>query len=242
VCGRWPLVLQDGKGGHFAYLHTASSKNAACFLHLVAGLPQRLSTVEYFGGVGQFSTILRHVIHPGYHRVFDLDVDCVSQLQSIGLDASQGDARETMGTVDAELVVLDFPVYTVRNRAEWPLDRVFARRPKFVIQSDTALRRLGLHRGLYSAIFGTPIHDQMDYCYAYSTLMWETYGYAVTRVAHHLYSYFLLEQRGVPGNIDITKISSADFDLRYKFAGDDEDQPRTISPLGPGPTSNEEWR
>jgi hypothetical protein len=242
VCGRWPLTLSEGKGGHFSYLHTASSKNAACFLHLVAGLPTGMSIVEYFGGVGQFATIIQNVLRPSGHWIFDLDDDCVAQLKTLdGPIVTQGDAHVTMGVVPADLVVLDFPVYTVRVHDSWPMDRVFSDWPRYVIHSDTALRRIGLHRKLYSDTFKTPIWNQQDYMGAYSQFMWDRHGYSVTRVAYHLYSYVLLEQRP-PAGIEYTHITSdlAPTDFPYQHPGD-EDRPRTTQILG-NPTSNEERR
>lgn len=210
VCGKYPLELLPGSGGHYAYLNTVSQKNAACFEHLIAGLPRVSIVVEYFGGVGQFSTILQQVCRPGSHYAFDLDPDCVRQLESIpGVRASQGDAKQTMGTIAADLVVLDFAYATIKHHDEWPWDRVFAKRPERVIWSDTAARRIGLHRDLYSKIFGTPIVSNEDYFRAYSKFVWARYGYSVTRVAHHQYSYLLAEPTPYSDRIEITKVSSA---------------------------------
>src|SRR5436190_15701643 len=73
VAGQWPLPLIDGAGGHFKYLDTASQWNEACFLYLIQGLPRGLSYVEYFGGVGIFSTIIQNSLAPTAHHIFDLD-------------------------------------------------------------------------------------------------------------------------------------------------------------------------
>lgn len=195
VCDRWPLTLRPGSGGHFAYLNTISSKNTACFLALLDGMTHVNSVVEYFGGVGLFATVVQQVLHPLLHRVYDLDGDCVAQLQSLPqISAAQGDAHALMGTVKGDLQVLDFPVATIRHHGEWPWAAVFERRPRYVVFSDTALRRIGLHRALYSGIFGVPVHSHEDYVRAYSRFMWDRYGYRVTMEAHHQYSYMRLEQ------------------------------------------------
>lgn len=193
ICDRWDLPLLEGKGGHYRYLDTASQRNAACFLELVERL-QVSSAVEYFGGVGIFSTVIQQVLRPFQHWVFDLDPDCVAQLRTIPrIQAAPGDAHETMGSISAELVVCDFPVCTLRTVDEWPLSRVIATRPRYIVVSDTALRRLGLHRALYSRLAGEPVVSFEDYVRVYSKHMWSRYGYSVTRVAHHVYGYFLLE-------------------------------------------------
>lgn len=208
VCGQYPLELLPGFGGHYAYLNTASSKNAACFLHLVKFLPRVSTVVEYFGGVGQFSTILQQICRPGSHYAFDIDVDCVRQLQSLkGLRAEQGDAKQTMGTIAADLVVLDFAYATIKHFEEWPWERVFAQRPQYVIWSDTAARRIGLHRALYSKLFGTSIVSNQDYYAAFSDFIYDRFGYSVRRVAHHLYSYLLAEPGKNYGTFEVTKVS-----------------------------------
>lgn len=193
ICNRWELPLLDGSGGHYRYLDTASQRNAACFLELLERL-QVSSAVEYFGGVGIFSTIIQQVLHPLQHWAFDLDPDCVAQLRTIqGIQVAPGDAHDTMGSIPAELVVCDFPVCTLRTVDEWPWSRVVAWKPRYIVVSDTALRRLGLHRALYSRLSSEAVVSHEDYVRVYSKHMWNRYGYSVTRVAHHVYSYFLLE-------------------------------------------------
>lgn len=209
VCNRWELPLRAGAGGHYRYLHTASDRNASCFLELCNHMevPAIGSVVEYFGGVGIFSTIIQQLFRPPQHWAFDLDSDCVAQLQTIpGMVAAQGDAHETMGSIPADLVVCDFAICTLRTVDEWPWARVVAHRPRYIVASDTALRRLGLHRALYSRLAGSSVVSFEDYVRVYSKHMWEHYGYSVTRVAHHVYGYFLLEPRLTTGAI-ITKVT-----------------------------------
>ena len=208
ICNRWDLPLLKGEGGHYRYLDTASQRNAACFLELCNHMevPAVRSVVEYFGGVGIFSTIVQQLFHPSQHWAFDIDPDCVAQLQTIpGLAATAGDAHGTMGTIEADLVVCDFAVCTLRTVNEWPLIQVTTRRPRYIVVSDTALRRLGLHRALYSRLAGVPVVSLEDYVRVYSKYMWELYGYSVTHVAHHVYSYFLLEPR-LSSGAQITKV------------------------------------
>lgn len=202
VCERWPLPLLPGSGGHYRYLDTASKRNAQCFLELVDGL-QIGSAVEYFGGVGIFSTIIQRLLEPQWHWVFELDSDCIAQLSTIpNLQVTQGDAHETMGTIQADLVVCDFPMATLRTIEEWPWHYVVARHPRYIVVSDTALRRLGLHRASYSKLAGETVVSFEDYVRVYGDFMWKNYGYSVTHVRHHVYSYFLLQ----PGKLDVAEI------------------------------------
>lgn len=210
VLDRWPLVLRPGTGGHYQYLDTASKRNSACFLNLIEDLPQGISVVEHFGGVGMFSTIIQQVLHPQQHIIEDLDEDCVAQLSSLfvgddQVSVARADAKISMGSRPVDLVVLDFAYATIKHHGEWPWARVTATQPRYIVFADTALRRLGLHRKLYSQLFGCPIVTHEDYVEAYSRYLWGHYGYSVVREAHHVYSYMRLES--VPcGPIQYTKV------------------------------------
>lgn len=198
ICNRWDMPLLEGEGGHYRYLDTASERNANCFLELCNQMevPAIRSVAEYFGGVGIFSTILQNLFQPTQHWAFDIDPDCVRQLTTIpGVAAAAGDAKDTMGSLETDLVVCDFAVCTLRTLGEWPMARVAAHKPRYIVVSDTALRRLGLHRALYSRHAGEPVVSFEDYVRVYSKHMWQTHGYSITHVAHHVYSYFLLEPR-----------------------------------------------
>jgi hypothetical protein len=206
VCNRWKLPLLPGLGGHYAYLETASKKNEECFMHLTRDFPTNgeLSVVEYFGGVGIFSTIIQQRFQPWEHYIYDIDPDCVRQLESAfagveGVHVAQGDAKQTMGERQCDMVVLDFAIHNFRTHEEWPFERVTDAKPQYLVWSDTALRRLGLHRALYTKAMdqwlegGKTIHSFEDYVMAYSRFIWRKYHYCITRVSHHVYSYFLAE-------------------------------------------------
>lgn len=235
ICGRWPIVLQAGTGGFFEYLHTASAKNASAFLTLLCPqwdrlgpseaplgpcvLPQGLTVVEHFGGVGLFSTIIQEVLRPRMHAIFDLDPDCVDQLRSafarklVGLDgkeplmsAMQGDAKLTMASIPGDLVVCDFPYATIKHHTDWPWDSMLAHKPMALIWSDTAARRIGLHRALYTTLFGSRVVSHEDYVRAYSTYIYDRYGYSISRCAYHVYSY-LYATATPPGPIQFVKVT-----------------------------------
>lgn len=212
VCNKWPLVLQSGQGGHYAFLDTVSSRNASCFLRLVANLPQGQTVVEHFGGVGIFSTVVQQVLAPRSHLIFDLDADCIKQVQSAfagnpTVYTEQSDAHQTMATIPGEVIICDFPVHTFKTHAEWPWEQMCAFHPQTLFWSDTALRRLGLHRALYSRLFGVPIVDHQDYTRAYSRYMWEHYGYSIVASAFHVYSYMRAEPVPYRDAIEFTRIS-----------------------------------
>jgi hypothetical protein len=213
VDGHWPLSLIEGQGGHFAYMETEASKwNEACFAHIISGLPEGLTVAEYFGGVGIFATIVQNRLCPSMHYVSDLDRDCVRQLHSAfasdKIQVARADARRAMGTIDADIVILDFPTMNARFLArDWPIARVLRRKPKYVIWSDTALRRIGWFRHLYTSFFGQLVFGYDDYIRCYNKHMWRTYGYTITRVTRHMYAYLLAQPLPVIATPEVTTIT-----------------------------------
>jgi hypothetical protein len=200
VGGRWPLSLLDGAGGHFAHINRESSTwNEWCFMHIIRDLPTGKRVVEYFGGVGIFATIVQECLKPSAHVIYDLDPDCARQLAwaFAGRAAvAQGDACEFMGQTDADIVVLDFPTSNVRFfERDWPIKRLMKRKPRYLIWSDTALRRIGWHRHLYTEFHGQPVVTYDDYIRCFNVLMWKHYRYTITRVVRHMHAYYLAEPR-----------------------------------------------
>ena len=186
VCGKWPLKLLEGKaGGYFQWRDTvASRRNSECLLELVTGLPEGMSVAEHFGGVGEASTVFQNVLKPRSHWVSDIDDDCVLQLRTNlppGITVVKGDAKETMGTVEAEFISLDFAYYTAKYHDDYPWQKVFDQKPKYVEFADGVKRRIGLHRHIYSALFGEDVWDYADYTAAYSRYMSRRHGYHITK-------------------------------------------------------------
>lgn len=201
VCGKWPLAIAPGETGFFAHLANAQ-KNAACFEAVIQGLPTGLLVSEHFGGVGVGSVVIQNVLKPSSHYIWDIDEDCLRQLQATfqtpGIHVAYGDAKETMGAIDAGIVVLDLPYHTVRHHDEWEPNwtNVFKRRPLAVVWPDAACRRLHLHRHLYSGMLKY-VNDNRAYIWSYSRWLYERYGYSIRRAAWHAYTY-LLVQEGPP--------------------------------------------
>ena len=189
--------------------------NEACFAHVVRDLPTGVSIAEYFGGVGIFTTILQHSLRPRVHHVFDLDPDCARQLEFAfkghdGMHTGQADAKLAMGSILADIVVLDFPVGNVRFlERDWPIWRVFRGKPRFVIWSDTALRKIGFFRDLYSQFFGAPVHTYDDYIRCYNRWLWHRYRYTITRVARNYYAYYLAQPLRAMATPEVTAFTVA---------------------------------
>ena len=115
-----------------------------------------------------------------------------------------------MGRVDADMVVLDFPTCNVRFfERDWPIERVMKRKPLYLIWSDTALRRLGWFRHLYTAFCEKSIVSYGDYIRCFNELMWQHYRYSITRVSRHMHAYYLAQPMGHMVEPEVTHLSRA---------------------------------
>jgi hypothetical protein len=203
VCGRYPLSLLklpgQSKHSYFKYLRNAE-KNSLCTEQLLLKLPKGISVVEHFGGVGMTGVMIQHLLEPSTHQIFDVDTDCVTQLQYVfGRAAQYGDAKELMGTVYADLITCDFPDFTFNKKDEWPLERLFSIRPKYVLIADIARQRIGVHRNLWTRLVGRPIFNYEDYLIAMSEYFHKNYGYSIELAASHVHSFLLI----TPGKSEI---------------------------------------
>lgn len=200
VLGKYPFEIlhlegQKSNQSYWFYLPDAYKHNR-CFEYLIQGFPHGMRVVEHFGGIGMSGAIVENELHPSDHKMFDIDADCIRNAQhNWGDKAAYGDAKEIMGTVPADLVILDFPNFTVNKLAEWyePLKRVFEMKPRYVTLADIANQRIGLHRPLYSRLLEKPIFSPKDYINAFSEKFYKEFGYSIRKASYNnKASFFLL--------------------------------------------------
>ena len=154
-------------------------------------LPVGLPVVEYFGGVGLVSTIIRGMLQPSSHVIYELDERCVEQLGFAypGEDPHviHGDARAYMGVGLPEpggIAFLDFPHFTpLQGKWREGFGAVFRCQPSAVVVTDTALSMLGVHKKRYTQQFGLPVEGPRTYAMGFSAWLHRTHRYAATRVA-----------------------------------------------------------
>lgn len=211
VLKKYPFELLPLSGksplSYWQYIGDAHKHNV-CFGELIKGMPEGVSVVENFGGIGMTGTIVQNELKPSLHVLFDIDEDCIKQLQHLFQEKVRyGDAKETIGMIQADFVILDFPNFTVNKWAQWeePFRRMFNLKPKFVTITDIANQRIGLHRDLYTKIFQAPIFNIEDYMEALSQKFYDSMGYSIQKVAYDHKAAFLLLTARVPGSIDFWK-------------------------------------
>ena len=183
-----------------------TERNALCSEYIIKDLPKGLSVVEHFGGAGFLGVMIEKLLQPSSHILFDIDEDCVAQLKYLfGDRAMYGNAKEMMGKIPADYIALDFPVFTAFREHEWNLGAVFATRPSYVSIADIANQRIGIHRELYTKMFGQGVHNNEDYVRALSNRWFKNYGYSVKKCAYHIFSFMLLTPEP-PGEIDFRDV------------------------------------
>lgn len=196
VCGKYPLELLRLKGqnqhSYFKYLDKAE-KNSLCTEQLLFRVPKEISVIEHFGGVGMTGVMIQELIQPTRHRIYDIDPDCVTQLKFVFPGkADYGDAKELMGTMYADLITCDFPNFTFNHKDEWPLERLFSIKPRYVIMADIARQRIGVHRQMWTKLFKRPIVHYEDYLIALSDFFHDNYGYSIELAVSHVHSFLLI--------------------------------------------------
>lgn len=189
VCDRWPLKLTGGKGGYYEYVNDRAGevgRNAHCIYWLLEQLqPQARTVSEPFGGVGVFATVIQGFCQPEEHRIYDIDADCLRQLEQAfagrpGVSVQKGNAWDTIGE-PADFHMLDFPFFTALHFDEWrpQLNRLFATKPELVIWMDGASFGMHWHAQRYAKLLEWPVRDNFSYACAISERVQREYGYAV---------------------------------------------------------------
>ena len=184
-------------------------------------LPDRVDwVIEYCGGVGGFSILVRELLDPDYHIICDLDTLCCHHLlRAFPLAiVARGDYNIMAGALEpmiggVGLSVADFNTFTIgRLHKEPVLQRVVARMQiagNYAIITDSAKSYLHLNADSYSELMGVTITDFESYCQAMDGYM-ATYGKMVVAVAHHFRAAYILIADRVDGNV-----------IQYIPAGDD---------------------
>jgi hypothetical protein len=208
-----PVLGNQTRSGFIQFLWThrrRSERSAACMEFLIKDLPKGISVVEHFGGAGLIGVVIEKILQPSSHKLFDVDEDCINQLKHTFGDenAAYGDAKEIMGTIYADLILMDIPWFNEFHAHEWPnLPKVFELKPQFVEISDTANQRLGIHREILSKRLNYPIVNNEDYITAMSHKFYKKYGYSVRKCGYHQFSFMLLTEGG-PTEIEFLRVRS----------------------------------
>ena len=218
VCRRWPLRVTAGEGGYYEYMNERAGevgRNAECIRWLLSSKPYDIRTVmEPFGGVGAFATVVQGALAPEQHWLYEIDEDCLRQLQMAFADrpvnVAYGDANETIGSRPADLYLLDTPFYTVLHHEKWrpAWERMFALKPKLVIWMDGASFGMQWHAGRYGEAMGCEVANSEDYARATSRFIHERYGYAVRAATVSRGCFYFAVTEGPVDDFELAKFST----------------------------------
>jgi hypothetical protein len=217
ICDKWelPLYVQIEDEGarnkssrsYLHYIHShAEMVSAKCLATewLFADVERGLSVIEYFGGAGVVSCIVKNMIQPARHIAIDRDERCVCQLKGLlgEENAREGNARKEMLALIEyfDMHVLDFPKFTALTATQAysnQLAKIFSTNPRYVVITDTACSYLGVHKRLYRDVLGSgPIANPREYTLSFSQFLMARYGYSVRKAAyrHGNAAYYLCAQ------------------------------------------------
>lgn len=203
VCGKWdlpfyfPLAGEGERSTHArSYLHYVKehtplvAAKAVATEWLLSGQPDFRSAVEYFGGAGVVSTILRGMFRLADHTIYEIDGGCIDHLEAAFGKGGEvlvvrKDARVAVTQRSADLALLDFPNFTALSLKDWGrcFDSLFLMGPKMVVLTDTALSYFPVHKKKYGVFFGRTVSSLNDYLHGISSWFKDRYGYRVTRAA-----------------------------------------------------------
>lgn len=230
VCEKWELPIYDGRSGFFSHTNIGElSRRAICFewlMESVAGgiyLPQKEESVaEFFGGIGLQTVIIQNILKPDMHWVSDYDKDCYEQLVmnfsgKPGVYVHKADAKDVMKSIDANIIILDFPNMTAKHYKDWeePLGVLFSKRPSIVEITDVGNRYLHLHRNLYSDILDYRVDTIEDYILGISRYLLKRFGYQVFQAAYKSGTSYMLASAKPVEDINFLRVGPNPHGFRY---------------------------
>lgn len=211
ICGKWELPFyvpvaseEDLPMEKRSYLHFIATRlnlisaKALCIEWLLENIPTgEYRCVEFFGGVGITTTILRNLVRDiTSHTIYDLDSRCVEQLTKAFPDCEvkQGDAFEVALREKGDFFSLETPFFTANKLDEHRklFDALLGSKPKYMSLVDASPPKFPLHKKLYGKALECDIVTPEDYLKGLSNWFYTTYGYSLIRVACRQGAYFCL--------------------------------------------------
>jgi hypothetical protein len=142
-------VVEGASKSYFEYMNGRAhetGKNLLCIQFLFQGIEQGLKVDEPFGGCGVFAIAIQELLKPEFHRIGEIDEECVKQLRHSldryhNLAVKQEDAHETIGRRHADVFVCDFPFFTINKLKEglWQEEMLLLTqeiKPRHIIVTD----------------------------------------------------------------------------------------------------------
>lgn len=170
------------------------------------------SALELFAGAGMMSIMLRDLVAPNTHKLYDIDNGCVGHLSSMDFDADVIDAFKVGADVCGEydFISLDCNATLIKLQSD-PYSALFdvtlASGPDIVHLSDNALAYLHANGKAYFNRFGVEVSNIRDYINLMSKWSYDNYGYSVTVAYHTRHNLHMLLEYTKPTIVDIHKFT-----------------------------------
>ena len=192
-------------------LRAQTGKNIQCVMWCLQNTPKGLRLEEPFGGVGVFSVALNNVLKPSHHKIIELDEECYNQLKHAlrnydNVEIIHGDSHIHMATTPMDICVADFPYFGVTRykdglwRAE--LERTVSYKPQKILITDGCRFMFHMHWNRYKNKYDDNItSDPKTYVNMMSKILYDDFGYSVTRCAYHGSCFYYMIENTSPKEI-----------------------------------------
>ncbi|CAB4162900.1 AdoMet_MTases domain containing protein [uncultured Caudovirales phage] len=199
-------------------LRAQTGKNIQCVMWCLQGTPQGLRLEEPFGGVGVFSVALNNILKPSHHKIIELDEECYLQLKHAlkkydNVEIIHGDSHEHMAVKPMDICVADFPYFGVTRYKDgsWKeeLKRTLDFNPKKVLITDGCRFMFHMHWKRYKNKYDDNVNENpTSYVYMMSNILYNDFGYSVTRCAYHGSCFYYMIENVPPGQIEFKYFGS----------------------------------
>ena len=202
ICGQWEMEFETPANENFkvssekkSYLvHIFSSHMEDISANMTAaswtleGLPHLNSCLDFFGGAGLRSLIVKKLYRPRRHTIIEQDLECLEHLRRVFppyIKVRSGDAWKQTGQ-RADLVMLDWNSWTILH---WPLRRafledVFLRQPLAVEIFDSSKSYFHVNKAKYSRVLRCRVETPQDYARGCSAFFLKEIGYSFAKAAY----------------------------------------------------------
>lgn len=166
---------------------------------LLSDIPKVDEVIEFFGGVGLSSTIIRGILQPSSHWIGEIDENCVRHLKkhfsADKVTVEKINAYRSMRTkIYREpntriAAFLDFSTFSIldfikkKNVLESWLN-VLKYKPDVLGFTDTTLSRFHTHRKQYTKFFCKIIRCPKDYFTEFSNWLYQEFQYSIVKTAY----------------------------------------------------------
>ena len=215
ICGQWEMEFEAPpaesprvsaeKESYLVHLFSSQmediSANMTAAAWTLAGLPRLNSCLDFFGGAGLRSLIVKKRYHPRRHTLIEQDLGCLEHLRRVFppyIKVRAGNAWEQTGQ-RADLVLLDWNSWTVLHwqRRRTFLEDVFFRQPLAVEIFDSSKPYFQTNKTKYAKVLRYRVETPQDYARGCSAFFLARHDYSIARAAYTPRGAYYLLKPGV---------------------------------------------